>query len=234
MSYKINGFYLLLLLFLSSELYAQSKLALGIELEPNISYRRIVKLNNSEATNNYVANRNSIEKPKLSLSKGINITYTAFPNLSFKLTLGYTNKGFQYEQETLLDSSGPIIFKGTIIESNDFYVIAFNTIYYLNKSKLKFFVESGASYNIFNRIKLAYISDELKQVSLFNPGTINPSNFDFLLSLGVENEVTDSKIKYFIAVIGKYGLTTSNKSNDTKEYPYSVGMNIGLIYKLSN
>tara|TARA_R110001592_G_scaffold237306_6_gene496198 strand:+ start:4612 stop:5340 length:729 start_codon:yes stop_codon:yes gene_type:complete len=216
-----------------------SKFSFGFSFSPDYAYR---KLKNSGGTNNesIIDFRNSSERPKLGITTGLRVLYQL--STKWKLELGalYSDKG---EQETWNSSSNIDPRKGFVFGeySSMKYIYHYQYIdiplkvnYTISSKRLNLFVSGGVSTNFFlNNTTTSRLEKEDGTVTTnrSSGADLLPVNFSAMIGFGANYQLNHC-LSIRLEPEFRHSITSIIDA-EVKQYPYSFGVNTGIIVLLN-
>jgi hypothetical protein len=237
---------LLLLTFIGpSILYGQDststkerKKFIGINFSPDYSYRYITKNDNNISTEQWTNIKNiedSIYKPTLGYTTGLNFYYQINKLISIETGIQYSRKGYKtIPMQTVYSFNYP-----PAIATNYIYYSYFDFPLRANftflKSKLQILASVGAVLNYLHQVSSKSVPETStltfqKQTHIseypYNKINISPS-----ISLGIKYNVND-RINLRVEPTFRYGLINTDDNSYKYTHLWNAGLNISLNYGL--
>jgi Outer membrane protein beta-barrel domain len=226
----------ILFLLLSAVSSAQSFIQYGATVKLGVSYRLLTNSDDQFAVNNSIIDsRNDLENPALRSAIGFNFKYNFNERIGLKSGILYAIQGYNWKGDfTLFNTSG--ILETVLIRQKEFHhyasipvlfaysIVIANAVIELNSGvNLGFYVQSNY------RTKYSYSNGNTDKSK---SSQSNYSRFQGQATLGA-NYIISRKNEASPALrIGPYVnySFTPILSTPIKEYPFSIGINVGLLF----
>lgn len=217
-------------------LLKKQKISVGLTISPDYCFR--VLKGDSSATG-IINNREFIEVGKFGNTSGISAAYSVTEFFSVELSVLYVNRGYQTKTistgSSNQGSSNPDIpVEYSINYTYNFIDVPIKAKYYLSNGKSRLFVFAGGSANFFFkewvRTNTVYQDGRKKAVPSLTGYSFAPVSFMAIVGLGFAHDIS-SKMFYKIEPNYRRSITPIF-SMPVKEYPYSLGIEFGLYYRL--
>jgi hypothetical protein len=210
----------LLAVILCSKTFSQdSKLLLGLELSPTMTWLR----GNS---------RLGAVDLRFSYSAGLSAEYLVIPQISLKSGISYERKGSKFDL-SMSDETGPL---GTMDVYDNFdYLVLPILVSFSTKSKVKNYFDAGPyiGYLMSHKTIMSSYGD-IPEATINNYS--NTEKIDFGLSIGCGFSVPiGDNLLCDLGMKGNLGLIKTNKkdkSDNVLSKANSIGLLIGLKYKI--
>lgn len=215
-----------------------SKFSLGLSFSPDYSYRTLNAEANSD-DQSIVDFRNRYESPKMGFTTGVRAVYRLNKSWSIEMGLLYSNKG-EKQVNRYYVSIDPR--KGFITDQDvtaKFYNhykyldIPVKANYYITAKRLKLFVSSGLSANVFlryNAVSHIERADGSEENDKSTEMKLSALNFSAMIGFGAEYQIKD-RIHVRLEPEFRHAIT-SIIDRPIKQYPYSLGANAGIFIAL--
>jgi opacity protein-like surface antigen len=220
-----------------------SKFSIGIAVSPEVGYRSFNPTSKGEK-NDFLMNvskpmLDSLESPKFCYSFGIYSNYQLSKRFSLELGVYYANKGYKIDDITFTTANYPEeAGKGSVFYNYRYIDVPLNMNFYIINKKVKLFLSTGLTANIFINQKGVIKSDEF-DVSIFNernkPFRDNtaPFNIAFNGSLGLEYELSQHFTLRLQPHYQRFLTTIDTSKWINDEYTvklYNYGIRLGASY----
>lgn len=229
----------LIVMFATGHALSQSKeeykrTSMGIVLSPGVSYRW---LSYSHPDSWIEDIRNEREESIYALTAGLSLNYDLRANMVLESGVLYAVKGYQTNSIELQwatpDQKFPVSSKARF--NLKFLELPLRFKYFVLKGdRFRSFVVVGPSVNFFVQKRINVISefpdgDKAKNHSEVNTGY---ARFSLAATIGIGVEYALSRRLLIMAEpVYTQFVTSVIVGDEAKEYPYSVGMNMGLLYR---
>ncbi|MFH1320201.1 MAG: outer membrane beta-barrel protein [Bacteroidota bacterium] len=225
-------------------------IAVGLTFSPDYCYRTLIP-DNSNLSKGTVDLRDSIEIPKIGFSAGVSVFYEFSKRINIEIGLQFSDKGkkieIDYSELTfgdLIDTRYGFVYSisgqdlpasVTVINKYQHLDFPVKVNYSIISKKMKFFLTTGISTNVF----LAYKTTAIKKYSDGKTERNTSSsdyydfskvNFAFIGGLGMEYTLAN-KLGFRLEPIYRRSINSIIDA-PIKSYLYSFGINIGIFYKL--
>lgn len=213
------------------------RISIGINFTLDNCYRTI----KPDASGKWIADiRDTLEIQKLGYCTGLNFSWNINKRLALETGIWYSDEGYKTKKVLLIwiTPSGqpdPTLAKyNTFIYHYNYIDIPVKANFYLTTKRAKFFISAGVSPSIF-------ISQKLNSILEYSDGHVDKSmhtgrtdferiNLKANVGLGFTYDLT-KKLYYKIEPSYRRSIT-SIVNAPIKEYLYSIGLNIGISYKI--
>lgn len=221
-----------LLTFGQSENYSKG-LSIGLNYEPNISFRQLKYSGFNEEIGTI---RNNEEVAKIGFTMGLNVLYQFSSKISADLGVLYANVGMQTEAQPIFNTGQPDVPNNAITEYDFNSVIIPLKINYALKTAEKWnvYATAGTAFNFFmsrNTTYKTYIDNQLynENMNVQRDGFRKMTN-SVLLGIGLNYHTSEKATLTFEPIYRQY-VTSIGLQPSGKEYLYSVGLNLKAFYK---
>jgi opacity protein-like surface antigen len=204
----------------------------GIVYSPDYCYRLL----NYHSSNKQVQNlRNDNETGTFGYTTGLDIKIDLTSKIILESGLLYSIKGEQ-TKNTGLEWATPnpdFPIKSKTQYQFKYIDIPVKVNYLLGGKKVKIFVSAGVSVNVFSEKKTNVISEfanghKISENSVIDLGYLK-FNLAGLLGFGIKYDLT-KKISLFVEPVCRPFINSIVVDKNAKEYPYSIGANVGVYY----
>lgn len=212
----------------------------GLIFSPNYSCRTIKAPSEHQSIKD---SRDENESAIFGFSGGVSYQYALRFGLTLETGAYFTRKGYRYGNIPVTTSPDPLLSVGTMTNwiYHDFMDIPVKVGYSGKISeRIRLFGNAGASFGFLGR-------NRYKQVLRYGNGivnvhkyqsssqSVNTVNIDLMLSAGVDIEVLN-RFAVRVEPTFRHSVTPSKFGmiyglEGIKEYTYSVGANVGVIYR---
>jgi len=209
------------------------KLAIGLTFSPDYSYRSLKPDNSGESMAEW---RDSFEIPKFGYTTGLSLVYRLNKRISMEAGIQFSDKGEQTKQRALIyfqpEPKAPDKIKYTY--SYLYIDVPIKAYFRLTDKRLKLFLSVGLSPNIFIAQKitsyLTYEGGSTQKSTSSSFSGLSRINLAVLGGLGLDYELTD-RINLRLEPIYRRSITSIIDA-PIKAYLYSIGVNMGVYYRL--
>lgn len=236
----MKNYFLILIIFSTSTLFAQHKLSVAPIFSTDYSFRTL----SSDANNQpMIDSRNSNEIPKIGFRVGTDFHYKISKKISIKTGMRFASAG--YQNKKIEDINWASEYNAlTGITTNDpslphelqhkykyyFIEIPLAIRYNIGHKKLSYYIEAGLSAMLYTNNRIKQVTDidvkyDKERVANFNHFSLSTS-----VSIGLQYQL-NKKIVPFIQPIFRYGITPIN-DNPIKMNLHSLGCEFGFRYSL--
>lgn len=208
---------------------------IGVMLSPDLSYR-VLSYNEPNAWIEDI--RNSREKSIYGITGGLGLNYDLSENTVLESGIFFSVKGYQTSSMGLKwpmqNQSYPVSSK--VRFSFKFLELPLRLKYFISSGeRVRFFVAAGPSINFFMQRKTTVVSELPDGDKNRDHSTVNAGYSRFSLAavagIGVEYYLSQ-RVLITAEPVYRQFVTSLVVDDDAKEYPYSVGMNVGVYYRL--
>lgn len=205
------------------------KFRVGLSYSADYCYR---SLSTDPAYEWLVGLRNDLESPKLGFTTGLVINRRLNEKLSLESGLLYSNKGEKIKEIVFTNIVGEVTGSASVTYSYNYIDVPVAVNFVFRNEKVKMFMSGGISVNVFLSYKSVTSIENNDGSSDKSSSSSNdefkPINFAALAGLGVEFGVSN-KMDLRIQSIYRHSVT-SVIDTPIKQFPYSFGLNIVLLY----
>ena len=208
------------------------KIMLGLSFSPDYCSR---VLKSKPSYNSFVEERNDTEIPKFGFTTGLNLLMRLDRKLDLESGIFYSNKGYKTQKQNLfwLDNNKDVPVNYQVIYTYQYFDIPLKLNYYFITSRIRFFLTSGISLNIFNRqqIKLKLEEANGNRSSSLSQNDLGFSsvNLELLTGVGMFYTLSD-RMHLKVQPIYRTSLTSLTSSTMINEKLYSIGVDIGFYF----
>jgi hypothetical protein len=236
---------LLLTFFVPSILFGQDsiptkerKFFIGINFSPDCSYRYITKNDKSISADQWTYIKNiedSIYKPTLGYTTGLNFYYQINKLISIETGLQYSLKGYKTIpiQTQYSFNYPPAIATNYIYYSYFDFPLRANFTFL--KSKLQILASVGAVLNYLHQVSSKSVPEKssltFQKQTHISEYPYNKINFSPSISLGIKYNV-NNRINLRVEPTFRYGLINTDDKSYAYTHLWNAGLNISLNYGL--
>lgn len=202
------------------------RFAFGINASPDYCYRNLYSLIHS------TTNLDDFEKPMLSYTGGMNLSYFITKHFAISLGVNFSQKGYRTSEfgVTTVEHPEGGIGKGRYRSNYNYIGIPLRVNFVLGKKKVRFLVSHGLtpSFLLFEKtnLKIKYYDGSKETKRGINSDHTIPFNLFHDISFGIDIKL-GKKAGLKIEPTYCYGLLDSGRSVRYAENLYSYGLNIG-------
>ncbi|PKP33115.1 MAG: hypothetical protein CVT99_01295 [Bacteroidetes bacterium HGW-Bacteroidetes-16] len=217
----------------TSDVISPGKIALGLNFSPDYSYRWLV----AKPSFGWMKEiRDSTELPRLGFTTGLSLFYQLTERITLESGLQFADKGVKstiYNDYIAVNEDDPAIPPdGARFVYHDYYLeLPIKINYIVLSGKIQLFVAGGISLNyfLFHRTTTIIVGTNKKSSGSGFDGNARFS-VALLTSAGIDYNIlkrTNLRLEPIFR-----GSLISNYEAPLKQYQYSLGINLGLYYKL--
>ncbi|MCF8302195.1 MAG: PorT family protein [Bacteroidales bacterium] len=234
---------LILIIMLPGFMMAQEKEKPSRELKfsayfsPDYTYR--ILEGDGEIPKSLIPMLDSLESPRFGYTAGIGLEIPINPKFALTTGIALSDKGEKYKQSSFVimepDSLLEDLHRVEIIHHYYFIEIPANIQYnLLTGNKLSLYVKGGLSFNFFvnhNQSITYFYKDGSEEEFSNDPDNKGFSTLSFgaIAAIGVRYQLTP-QFELMAEPIFKHHFTSISET-DLKQYPYSIGVNVGVAYE---
>jgi len=172
-----------------------SRFRIGIIAQPNIAYRRLLKIENDDFLDLIITDRNKREIPKLGYNFGLNTEFKIANHFKLETGVNYSNKGYR-TKKIVAFTSEPGLSHFQIGYVHHYIEVPLVLNYIVGKNKLKLISSFGVSMNVLvsSKIKsILYYENSSNKTTYSNMEnefeTYKKFNLTPSVSIGVEYQI---------------------------------------------
>jgi opacity protein-like surface antigen len=208
------------------------KIDIGFSYSSDYCYRTL----KADASNKWIADsRNEMEIPKIGYTVGLNLAYKLNTKLVVEAGVLFSDKGEKTRKISYTESASGQSERYTIYKYHYNYLdIPIKVNYYFPIGKFKLYATAGVSTNIFLNEKITTVQghsfSDAEKNTVNTYSKFSRINLSMLIGAGLNYNVSE---KMFLKAEPIYTRSiTSIVNAPVKSYLYSVGLNLGVYYKL--
>jgi len=179
-----------------------SKFRVGIIAQPNLTYRRLFKIENDDFLDLIINDRNEREIPKLGYNFGLNTEFKIADHFKLETGLNYSNKGYRTKKIVAITPE-PGLSHFQISYAHHYIEVPLVLNYVAGKNKLKLISSIGVSMNVLvssKRKSILYYENSSNKTTYSDMDNdfeqYNKFNLTPLVSIGAEYQInTKTSIK---------------------------------------
>lgn len=234
----MKNYFLFLIIFTSSTLFAQHKLSVAPIVSTDYSFRTLSGDANNQSMIDY---RNSNEIPKIGFRVGADFHYKISKKISIKTGMRFASAGYQnkkinnlnweseYDPLTGITTNDPSLPHELQLNYKYYFIeIPLAIRYNIMHKKITYYIEGGFSTMVYTNNRTKQVTDKDIKYSKETIAKFNPISMNALASLGIQYQFT-KKISPFIQPTFRYGLTSIN-DNPIQMKLHTLGCEIGVRY----
>ncbi|OFY65396.1 MAG: hypothetical protein A3H98_11255 [Bacteroidetes bacterium RIFCSPLOWO2_02_FULL_36_8] len=234
-----------IILFLSFSAYGQEstqakykRFYFGIKFSPDYSYRTVTKNDNSLSVDKWTRIKtyvDSIYKPKLGYTTGINFDFKINSRVSIEAGIQYSNKG--YQTISILTSSVENPEGGLAKNIINYHYLDFpiEVDYSFLKNKFQLIVSVGTVLNLFRKFTVKTIPETPTATFMTKTFTNNYSfkkfNISPTIGFGFRYKI-NYRMNIKVEPTLRYGIPNIDNKSFMATYLWNVGLNIGYFVGL--
>jgi len=172
-----------------------SKFRVGIIAQPNLTYRRLFKIENDDFLDLIINDRNEREIPKLGYNFGLNTEFKIADHFKLETGLNYSNKGYRTKKIVAITSQ-PEFSHFKISYAHHYIEVPLVLSYIVGKNKLKLISSIGVSMNVLvssKRKSILYYENSSNEIAYSNMNnefvTYKKFNLTPTISIGAEYQI---------------------------------------------
>jgi len=223
-----------------SKLFDANDFSLGLNFSPDYCYRTLKS--KDALSKSYGEQLDKVEYPKMGYTMGLNIRKPIHRRITIETGINFSSQGgkrIAYDHIlTIIPGTGEtmLAIKETTTYHNSFMNIPIKADYYLMVERVKLFVSLGIEPNFLFRQKTDWsmeFDDGHKEsgTSTNDMGT-RAFNLSMIAGIGLSYDIIN---KLYLIIQPEYRralLPTSTNYSNLTEYPFSIGLNTSIFYKL--
>lgn len=213
------------------------ELRLNAYFSPDYAYRTLT--GNEEIPEFLIPSMDSLESPRFGYTAGLGLEIPINQPFVFRSGIAFSDKGEKYEQSSFQaigqDSVTDNLDLMEIIHHYYFIEIPANIQYKLiTENKLALYVKGGLSFNFLvnHNQSITYFYKDGSEEEFGNDPDNNgfrTLSFSAMAAIGFRYQLTPHFVMMAEPIFKHH--FTSITDTDLKQYPYSVGMNVGVVYE---
>lgn len=205
------------------------KVQVGFNVSPDLSFRRLILLDDSDVIRSIYGIRNRNEIVKFGQTIGFGACLYSSRSFGFEAGIHYSNKGYHTRWNDFVI--------GSILERKDIYRFHYMDAtvklnFFFGKRRLRFYSSAGVTTNILwkasYKIKLKLVDGTNKDITGESAVKYRKINLSPLLGIGI-NYALYTKINLRIEPVVRYQMM-SMTNEGINEYLLNAGVNFGVYF----
>ncbi|MBL4658198.1 MAG: outer membrane beta-barrel protein [Flavobacteriales bacterium] len=205
------------------------KLRVGLSFSTDYCFRSI----SGDASVKWLVDaRNDLEDPKIGFTTGLKLNGGINEKFAVEFGILYSDKGEKIKDLVFTNIVGEVTGIVDIVYHYEYLDLPLSLNYIFINKKVKMLLTGGLSVNIFLNYRGVSITDNLdgtsEKKSFSTEEDLEAINLAMLAGVGVEFGISD-KLDLRIESIFRNSMTSIIDA-PIKQFPYSIGLNIGVFY----